>query len=73
MNHTVTTTTVYAVTEDDGRCWEFRYNDSLTINVWACDDDGNPIAEVDVMTLGEPSHTEARTRVDEWLALISED
>lgn len=73
VKYNLTATTVFTVVEDDGRRWEFRYNDSLTVNVWSCDDDGTPIAEVDVITLSEPSRDDARLAVEDWLALVSED
>lgn len=71
MSHDIRTTIVFDAETFDGYPMQFRYNGSLTINVYTGlrDDDGEFIdpVEVDIMTLSEPSIDHARAAVQEWL------
>lgn len=66
----IRTTIVFDTETYDGYPMQFRYNGSLTINVYTgLREDGQFIdaVEVDVMTLSEPSMTGARMAVEAWL------
>lgn len=71
MSHDIRTTIVFDVETSDGYPMQFRYNGSLTINVYTglIDDDGEFIdpVEIDVITLSEPSLALARSTVEEWV------
>lgn len=68
----IITTIVFDTTTGDGYPLQFRYNGSLTINVFTGlrEKDYGPLedeVEIDVMTISEPSMAHARDAVQEWL------
>lgn len=63
----------FNVQETDGRRWEFRWDRQRTLRVWACDDDGTPIAETDVLGFDVPTHVRATETIDWYLELVAEN
>lgn len=61
----ITTTTVYAV-DHEGIDYEFRYNGSLTVNVYV--GVNGEFVEADVFTLSTAGDENVRTAIAEYLA-----
>ena len=74
----IITTTVFDTNTADGYPLQFRYNGSLTINVFTGLREGRygPLedeVEIDVMTLSDPGVDNARRAVEGWLGADTKD
>lgn len=66
--HNIVTTVQFDAQPDNGFLYRFSYNGSVTINVYVAFDEDKPdYAEIDVMTLSEPSLGAALWAVRKWL------